>query len=421
MSVSARRLPFLLVGALLAIGLISMVLPANEALAADLTSRSLTLQAGATDGGSQPGGVVNHLFSFTIPTAGAISSIKFQYCTTADIDIGGACTTPHGLVTTSATLGTQTGVSFTSLVNTTNGAPYLTAVSPITIVTSGGSANNVVSFQVRSVTNQDVNAANCGGAANCTFYVRISTYSSTDATGTPVDSGTVAASTSTQIVLSGTMPESLIFCAGHTISVNGGGVPDCSTATSGSINFNQLFSPTDTAYATSQMAASTNATSGYVITVTGPTLTSGSNTIPAVGGTAAASATGTGQFGLNLAADTAVPTSGANQVTPASATVAPAPNASNYRGTPAATGGSAPYSTNFATGGNAATALFAFTASTPNVVAASDFNNSLGYGDGTGHPTDAQIFTATYMVNVSGSQPAGTYTSTLTYICTPTF
>jgi len=35
--------------------------------------------------------------------------------------------------------------------------------------------------------------------------------------------------------------------------------------------------------------------------------------------------------------------------------------------------------------------------------------------------TDAQIFTVAYIVNVPGSQPAGTYTTTLTYICTPTF
>ena len=35
--------------------------------------------------------------------------------------------------------------------------------------------------------------------------------------------------------------------------------------------------------------------------------------------------------------------------------------------------------------------------------------------------TNAQIFTVSYIVNVPGSQTAGTYTTTLTYICTPTF
>jgi hypothetical protein len=36
-------------------------------------------------------------------------------------------------------------------------------------------------------------------------------------------------------------------------------------------------------------------------------------------------------------------------------------------------------------------------------------------------PTNAQIYTASYIVNVAGNQLAGTYTTTLTYICTPTF
>jgi hypothetical protein len=35
--------------------------------------------------------------------------------------------------------------------------------------------------------------------------------------------------------------------------------------------------------------------------------------------------------------------------------------------------------------------------------------------------SDSQIYTNSYMVNVPGSQAAGTYTTTLTYICTPTF
>src|SRR3982750_1507088 len=91
-----------------------------SASAAVLTSRSLTLQAGTTDGGSKPSGVVNHLFSFTIPTTGNVGSIKFQYCTLA----AGSCTTPAGLDTTSSTLGSQTGATGFTLVNTTNGAPY---------------------------------------------------------------------------------------------------------------------------------------------------------------------------------------------------------------------------------------------------------------------------------------------------------
>ena len=351
--------------------LVSFLLP-QMASAAQITSRSLTLQAGPSDGGSKPGGVVYHYFAFTLPGGSNVGSIKFLYCTTAS----GACTTPTGLDTTSAILGSETGATGFSMVNTTNGAPYLTRTA------ASVGANTPVTYQLQTITNPTT--------TNSTFYVRISTYLSTDTTGGTTDTGTVAASTATQIVLTGTMPESLVFCTGGTVSTTLG-VPDCSTATSGSVSFNQLFSPTDTATATSQMAASTNAGSGYVITINGPTLTSGSNTVTAMNA-ATTGVRGTSQFGLNLKANT-VSTS-----TPAIGTeVAPAANGTNYRGQ--------------ATAGYNTVDTFKFT--TGDTVA----NSASGGAGGT----DAQIFTASYIVNVPGSQPAGTYTSTLTYICTPTF
>lgn len=348
------------------------------ASAAQINTRSLTLQAGVSDGGSKPGGVVNHLFAFTLPNVGApnIGSIQFQYCTTA-ADVGAAtCVTPTGLVTTAATMGSQSGATGFTLNNTTNGSPYITRAA------ASIAANTAVTYQLLGVTNPTT--------PNQTFFVRISTFASINATGSPIDTGTVAASTTQQIQLSGTMPESLVFCTGGTVGTTSG-VPDCATATSGAVSFNQLFSPTDTATATSQMAASTNAGTGYVITVNGPTLTSGSNTVTAMG-VAGLGIRGTSQFGLNLKANT-VTTS-----TPAIGTeVAPAANATNYRGEAAA---------NYNTVDN-----FKF-------VTGDSVADSANGGAGG---TDAQIFTASYIVNVPGSQPAGTYTTTLTYICTPTF
>src|SRR5436190_9716192 len=99
-------------------------LTSRSAYANQITSRSLTLQAGASDGGSKPSGVVNHFFQFTLPAVGnpSVGSIKFQYCTIA----AGSCTTPAGLSTTSATLGSQTGATGFTLNNSTNGAPYIT-------------------------------------------------------------------------------------------------------------------------------------------------------------------------------------------------------------------------------------------------------------------------------------------------------
>jgi hypothetical protein len=370
----------------LALAIINIVslLPSN-ASAAQITSRSLTLQDGASDGGSKPGGTVKHKFDFTVPTNGTLGSIKFEYCLIAS----GTCTTPAGLSTTGATLTNQSGLTGFTLVNTTNGAPYLTRTAAST-----GATNTVVSYQLSLVVNPD--NTNCFGGTtpqsnNCPFYVRISTYASTDTTGSSTDTGTVAASTATQISLSGYMPESLIFCTGGAISTTAS-IPDCSTATSGSISFNQLFSPSDTATAVSQMAASTNGNTGYTITYSGATLTSGGNTVSPMSA-ATTGVRGTSQFGLNLKANTtttSTPAVGAN--------VNPAANGTNYKGQ-ALTG----YST---------VDTFKFTTSGDSVA------NSAFSGAG---PTDSQIYTVTYIVNANGAQAVGTYTTTLTYVCTATF
>jgi hypothetical protein len=130
---------------------------------------------------------------------------------------------------------------------------------------------------------------------------------------------------------------------------------------------------------------------GYSITVNGTTLTNGSYTIPAMN-SATTGVHQVSQFGLNLKANTTATS------TPAVGTeVAPTPNAADIRGQ-AATGYNTVDNFKFTTGDSVA--------------------NSANGGAG---PTNAQIFTASYIVNVAGGQLAGTYTTTLTYICTPTF
>lgn len=374
----------------LAFAFFGPLMTATQASAAQITNRSLTLMAGPTEGGSKPGGTVNHQFNFTIPTtATAIGSIKFEYCTTAaNSPSVPTCVMPTAMDSTlgGTALGSEAGSGATgfSLNKTTNGAPYLykaTAAVP---------ANGNLAFRLDNIKNPSTEG---------TFFVRISTYNSTDTTGSPIDTGTVAASTAEQIILNGIMPESLIFCTGADI-VKTAGVPDCSTATGGSISFNQLFSPADTATAISRMAASTNAGAGYAITVNGPTMTSGSNTIAGIA-TPSASLKGTAQFGLNLMANTVAAAPGFPGVSPLdSKDIDSASNGTTLNGR---------VMTDYATADT-----FKFV--TGDVVADSNYNAT-----GTPDPSDAQIYTISYIVNVPGSQPAGTYTSTLTYICTPTF
>lgn len=106
----------------------------------------------------------------------------------------------------------------------------------------------------------------------------------------------------------------------------------------------------------------------------------------------AAPVRGTSQFGMNLKANTT-----AVSTVAVGAEVAPTSNGTDLRGQA---------STDYRV-------VDQFKFESGNAVAASDFN--------TPGPTNAQIFTASYIVNVAGSQIAGSYTTTLTYICTPTF
>lgn len=358
----------------------------QNANASQITLRKLTLLAGTTDGGSKPGGTVSHKFDFTLPSNSAIGSMRFQYCLTAADTGTNTCVAPTGIDTSSALLSNENGVTgWTSKTNLgSNKNDFY--ISKATAAAPAG-ANSIVSYTFSGIVNPSVK--------NMTFFVRIQTYATTDATGPVTDSGTVAAATADPIRLNGIMPESLVFCTGKTVGLDAATstVPDCSTATDGLISFNQLFSPTDTSIATSQMAASTNAGQGYAITVNGTTLTSGSNTITNIG-TTTTSNKGISQFGMNLMANTVAAASGFPYT---SADVSPTPNATNFRGQP---------STGYGTQNQ-------FTFNNGDAVAKSDNGGAGG--------TDAQIYTASYVVNVPGSQPAGTYTTTLTYICTPTF
>ena len=375
MSVSGKRIVHLLLGIiLLAVVAVPVVFPSPLAFASQITSRALTI---SSSNPAASNATTTYAFTFTVPSTTVIKSVGIEICTSAD----GTCTTPSGFSNSSATLSSQpTGLGAASgwtVNDSTAGTLEILDASNSTAPSNSGSS--ITFGNVQNPT-----------TANESFYGRITTYSDSAWT-TAIDTGNVAASTATQIVLTGTMPESLVFCTGGTISTTGG-VPDCTTATSGSITFAQLFSPTSTAWATSQMAASTNAGTGYSITVDGPTLTNGGTTIAAIGASDAASIIGTGQFGLNLVADTTP-----NITT--SANVTPSANGTNLKGQP---------NSNFDT-----TNEYAFTAGSNNTVAAS---NDSGAG-----PSDAQIYTVSYIVNVPGSQEAGTYTTTLTYICTPTF
>jgi hypothetical protein len=108
--------------------------------------------------------------------------------------------------------------------------------------------------------------------------------------------------------------------------------------------------------------------------------------------TAATITRGISQFGMNLKLNTT-----ATSTVAVGAEVNAAPNGTSLRGQ--------------AYNGYNTVDQFKFVSGDP--VAKSD-NTVAG-------PTNAQIFTVSYIVDVAGNQASGTYTSTLTYICTGTF
>jgi len=339
----------------LAIALLSALplLTIAPASAAPITNRSVTLSSSAGDAT----GVTYTATTAALPTATAIKSVQVQLCTTAS----GACTTPTGFTAISAGLASQpTGLGATTgwaMGTATAGSLRITHASNVT--TPSGALS--IAF----------NAVHNPTATNTTFYAVITTYSDSAWT-TPIDTGTVALSTSALIQVSLSVNEALTFCAGITITGTNCGTISGSTVSLGT------GSTTATSSGTSVLAASTNGASGYSVTVSGSTLTAGANTITALTSNAA-STVGARQFGLNLVSNS-TPTIGALVTGTGTATVA-----TNYNTT-----------------------------------------NSFRFGSGetiasVAGPSNANAFTVSYIANLDGTTPPGAYTSNLTYIATANF
>lgn len=344
--------------------------------AATLTNRSATVSSSA---GSASG--VTYTLKFNAGTAGNVGSVQFEICDSPLETVPCAASASPGVNSNGASLAAGT------LAGTFGGTNWSTPIWTRGAQTGPGASGTSVRFSASAQTNvatSDQATVTLTNVVNPTgdnqkYYLRITTYSDTGWT-TEVDFGGIALSTAQQITVSGTMPESLVFCVGTSGT-------DCTNITGNSVDLG-TFSPTSTNTGISLMSVSTNATSGYAITINGTTLTSGANTIAAMGAQSLNSAaclpsctstTGTSQFGSNVRANT-TPSVGAN-----------------VSGSGTGTG----------SGGYNTVNSFRF------------FNGDTVAG--AAGPTAANLFTNSYIVNVAGDQAAGTYTATMTYICTATF
>jgi hypothetical protein len=324
----------------------SLLIPLQVS-AAQLTSRKITI------GSSAPSASTTHQYDFTIPASNNLGSIRFTYC----LAPSGSCTAPTDLNVDSVSISGQTGATGFSVDATE------TTAGVIGITRTASSASGAVSYTFSSTVN--------GSTANQTFYVRIETFNNNNFTGLQ-DSGTVAGSTANQIQVTAQVDESLNFCVFQTGT-------NCGNGTGTSVALGTLSSSAASS-GTSKLVAGTNAGAGYVIQYTGPTLTSGGNTIAATGAAGAASSTGSAQFGLNLVSNT-TPSVGSNP-----------------------SGGTGAASTNYGTGNT-----FSFLPSTLTQIASAASSSS------------DTLYTVSYLANIPSNQQAGAYTTTLTFICTATF
>ncbi|MET1033281.1 MAG: hypothetical protein ABWX94_02170 [Candidatus Saccharimonadales bacterium] len=317
--------------------------------AEQLGSRSLRTES------SIPSAVTRHSFTFSYGASGdSIASIMFEYCTSPLVQI--VCSAPTGMDATTATLTSQTGETGFSIFDQ----------QPNRIILARAAAQppivNPSSYVFDAITNPSTIGA---------FYVRISTYTTTDGTGPYTDFGAVAGSTTQSVLISSEVPPILKFCVGITLG------NDCTTADDNFVDLGDM-SVSRASRGSSQMIAATNAEFGLAIAAYGTTMTSGNNVIPALS-SPTVSAPGNAQFGFNLR-DNSDPDIGEE------------PNGLGIS----------------------------------NPVAPYNIQNRYVFNSGdvvatSPAATDSRKFTSSYIVNISPSQPPGVYTATLTYICTATF
>jgi hypothetical protein len=301
-----------------------------------------------------------HRFGFEYTDlASPVGSVSLEFCSNSPISEE-PCVAPSGLDVSGATLAAQSGETGFSISapNTTANRLVLTrsaqAPSPATATST---------YQFNNVTNPD---------ALGTYYARIQTYTSANATGAALEDGGVVFIITATFDVSAEVPPYIKFCSSVTITGY-----DCDTATSFFIDFGE-FSVTKPKFASSEMVLATNAGLGYSITLTGTTLTSGNNTIPAMAAVAPSNP-GLSQFGLNLRANSS-PNIGVDPNGPGLATPAASYNNPNF---------------------------FKYE---PGEVVVSGTTT-----------TDSRKFTVSYIANISSSQAAGVYSTTISFIALANF
>lgn len=294
----------------LALSLLLPIALSSSVEAAQITSRKVTIDSSATSGTD-----TEFAFSYTLPNTTTLEGIIYQFCTTPL----GACTLPTGMSVQSATHDSQSfseATAFTAhAITDENDCDMSTTSSKMCFERVDADAETAAAktHTISGITPP---------SSNDTVYVRITFYSdddfqTADLTG---DSGTVAAAFVNQLTLTAAVQENLEFCVGDTFT--DAGDSDCTDISGTTVDMGIL----DTASVNESsvdgaagdqngyVMVRTNASGGVVIDYLGGdasgNLVSGTDTLAPQSGAEAALSAGTEAWGMDVDTGAAVTTEG---------------------------------------------------------------------------------------------------------------
>jgi hypothetical protein len=239
--------------AIVALVLSPLILLVGQATAAQITVRSLTLstaQAAATGVtytvGASTGGT-DTTSGFFFGTSHIVKGMKLQACTTPV----GTCTAPSGLTFAAAAGATLTGwqdaTAFSFTTTNTNDCDG-TQTNIICISRAGATTPEDTTHSHKivftGITNPDATYVNKA------FFIRMSTYTTSNYTAPATDTGTVASAIVQTLTVKANVAEVLNFCIGATTvddattDPTNSGNHDCSVISGTSVNIGTLDSGT---------------------------------------------------------------------------------------------------------------------------------------------------------------------------------
>lgn len=228
-----------------------------------------------------PGATTSYKLSLDYMTPEPVGSLDLQFCMSPIPH--DPCVKPQGLNISQAVLSQQTGeTGFTAQVLSDT---HIILSRPPEMIAGAGSKSTYTLDNI-------VNPVDLSQA----FSVRLRSHASTNATGPLIDFGSVRGDVGDGITIMTQVPPMLIFCAAEQVDEN------CFSTNENYFSDMGVLSEDGTLTAQSQFAVGTNASSGFVVTAAGSTLTAGTNIIDG-SATPTQSQIGRNQFGINLVAN----------------------------------------------------------------------------------------------------------------------